>query len=65
MCVPAWIGCCTIGDALLIACLVVDALLIACLVVAALLPACLVGGTLGRFGSLMATPPLAPPTPPA
>ena len=41
------------------------ALLIACLVVAALLPACLVGGTLGRFGLLMATPPLAPPTPPA
>ena len=63
MCVPAWIGCCTIGDALLIACLVVDALLIACLVVAALLPTCLVGGTLGRFGSLMATPPFALPTP--
>ena len=41
------------------------ALLIACLVVAALLPACLVGGTLGGFDSLMATPPLTPPTPPA
>ena len=41
------------------------ALLVTCLVVAALLPACLVGGTLGGFGSLMATPPLAPPTPPA
>ena len=41
------------------------ALLVTCLVVAALLPACLVGGTLGGFGLLMATPPLAPPTPPA
>ena len=41
------------------------ALLLACLVVAALLPACLVGGTLGGFDSLMATPPLTPPTPPA
>ena len=55
MCVPTWIGCCTIGGALLVA----------CLVVAALLPACLVGGTLGGFDSLMATPPLTPPTPPA
>ena len=54
-----------LGGALLIACLVVDALLVACLVVAALLPTCLVGGTLGRFGLLMATAPLAPPTPPA
>ena len=54
-----------LGGALLIACLVVDALLVACLVVAALLPACLVGGTLGRFGSLMATSPLAPSTPSA
>ena len=41
------------------------ALLIACLVIAALLPTCVVGGTLGGFGSLMATPPLTPPTPPA
>ena len=39
------------------------ALLIACLVIVALLPTCVVGGTLGGFGSLMATPPLAPPTP--
>ena len=54
-----------LGGALLIACLVVDALLVACLVVTALLPACLVGGTLGGFDSLMATPPLTPPTPPA
>ena len=54
-----------LGGALLIACLVVDALLVACLVVAALLPTCLVGGTLGRFGSLMVTPPLVPPTPSA
>ena len=55
MFVPTWIGCCTIGGALLVA----------CLVVAALLLACLVGGTLGGFGSLMAIPPLAPPIPPA
>ena len=53
MCVPTWIACCTIGGALLVA----------CLVVAALLVACLVGGTLGRFGSLMTTPPFALPTP--
>ena len=52
-----------LGVALLVTCLVVVALLVACLVVAALLVACLVGGTLGGFGSLMATPPLAPPTP--
>ena len=65
MCVPTWIACCTIGGALLVACLVVAALLVACLVVAALLVACLVGGTLGRFGSLMVTPPLVPPTPSA
>ena len=58
MCVPTWIGCCTIGGG-------GGALLLACLVVAALLPACLVGGTLGGFDSLMATPPLTPPTPPA
>ena len=41
------------------------ALLVACLVVVTLLPACVVGGTLGGFGLLMATPPLAPPTSPA
>ena len=43
--------------------LLAAALLVACLVAAALFVTCLVGGILGGFGSLMATPPFAPPTP--